>query len=232
MSAVETRKLTALERRIGYSFNDKALALLALTHASYGDGRRKREDNERLEFLGDRVLGLMTAHKLFEMTPGNEGTLARKLNALVRKETCAAIAVEIGLGEALMMSPSEERQGGRDKPSILGDSCEALIAALYIDGGMSAAWAFYNEFWVDEIEKVTQKSMKDPKTELQERASASGGGIPIYTVLERSGPDHRPLFVIEVSCEAIGSAQGTGKSKKTAERYAARHLLENWPLTL
>ena len=107
---------------------------------------------------------------------------------------------------------------------------EALIAALYLDGGLTAAWAFYDEFWEYEIQKVTQKSMKDPKTELQERSSAFGGGTPEYAVLERSGPDHRPMFVIEVSCENIGSAQGTGKSKKMAERYAAHHLLENWPV--
>lgn len=229
MSAVETRRLSRLEKRIGYEFKDKELALQSLTHSSYGDGRRVHKDNERLEFLGDRILGLMTAHRLYELTTGKEGAMARKLNALVRKETCAAIAREIDLGDAIMLSPSEERQGGRDKNSILGNSCEALIAALYLDGGLTAAWSFYDEFWQDEIQKVTQKSMKDPKTELQERASAAGGGTPEYVVLERSGPDHRPMFVIEVSCENIGTAQGTGKSKKMAERYAARHLLENWP---
>jgi len=230
MSAVELRRLVRLEQRLGYEFTDKKLALTALTHSSYGDGRRKHVDNERLEFLGDRVLGLMTANRLYDVTTGNEGNMARKLNALVRKETCAAIAREIDLGEAIMMSPSEERQGGRDKTSILGDCCEALIAALYLDGGMVAALAFYDEFWDEEIQKVTQRSMKDPKTELQERVSAVGGGLPIYSVIERSGPDHRPMFVIDVTCEKVGSARGTGKSKKMAERYAALHLLENWPL--
>jgi len=230
MSAVELRRLVRLEQRLGYEFTDKKLALTALTHSSYGDGRRKHVDNERLEFLGDRVLGLMTANRLYDVTTGNEGNMARKLNALVRKETCAAIAREIDLGEAIMMSPSEERQGGRDKTSILGDCCEALIAALYLDGGMVAALAFYDEFWDEEIQKVTQRSMKDPKTELQERVSAVGGGLPLYSVIERSGPDHRPMFVIDVTCEKVGSARGTGKSKKMAERYAALHLLENWPL--
>ncbi len=232
MSGVETRQLLRLEERIGYSFKDKSLALQALTHSSYGDGRRKNADNERLEFLGDRVLGLMTAHCLFALTPEREGAMARKLNALVRKETCAAIAREIDLGEAMMMSPSEVRQGGRDKASILGDACEALIAALYIDGGLEAALAFYHTFWDDKIQAVTQKSMKDPKTALQEKVSSVGGGMPDYVVIERSGPDHRPMFVVEVTCEKIGSAKGTGKSKKIAERFAARHLLENWPDTL
>lgn len=230
-STVATRRLKALEERIDYVFKDQLLALRALTHSSFGDGRRQTLDNERLEFLGDRVLGLMVAKRLYDVKAGNEGEMARKLNALVRKETCASVARRVGLGEALMISPSEERQGGRDKTSILGDACESLIAALYLDGGIEATWTFFDAFWSDEVKKITSKSMKDPKTELQERAAAVGGGIPEYHVLKRSGPDHRPMFVIEVRVENIGDAQGTGKSKKDAERYAARHLLENWPLT-
>lgn len=219
-----------LEQNLGYSFKNKDLALRALTHSSYGDGRRKTAgDYERLEFLGDRVLGLLTAERLFVLVDGAEGDMARRLNALVRKETCAKIARKVCLGDALQMSPSEERQGGREKTSILGDACEALLAALYLDGGMAAVNDFYERYWDEEVQRVTQTSAKDSKTELQERASAQGGGQPVYTVLERSGPDHRPLFVIEVSVDNIGSAQGTGKSKKDAERYAAKHLLESWP---
>ncbi len=229
MTEIPLRRLTDLETRINYVFKDKTLAITALTHSSYGDGRRKRKDNERLEFLGDRVLGLMTAKRIYDLIPDDEGALARRLNALVRKETCARIALKIGLGDALLMSTAEDKQGGRDKTSILGDACESLLAALYLDGGLDATWAFFDEFWASEIEKVATISAKDPKTELQERASSSGGGVPVYHVIDRSGPDHRPLFVIEVAVEGIGKAQGTGKSKKDAERYAATHLIENWP---
>lgn len=218
-----------LEKSIGYVFKDKELAMRALTHSSYGDGRRKTPDYERLEFLGDRVLGLMTAEKLFFLSGEQEGALARRLNALVRKETCARIARRLGIGEALLISPSEEKQGGREKTSILGDACESILGAIYLDGGFPAAQDFFNTHWKEDIDAVTNKSMKDPKTALQEKASVTTKALPVYRVLERSGPDHKPLFVIEVEVEGVGSAKGTGKSKKDAERYAAIHLLENWP---
>ncbi len=227
--SVEYRRLEVLETRMGYKFQDKALGQRALTHSSFGDGRRAIENNERLEFLGDRVLGLLTAEKLFILSPSDEGAMARRLNALVRKETCARIARKLGLGDALQISPSEEKQGGREKVSILGDACEALLAAIYLDGGFEAAKLFFEAHWVDEIDAVTKGSMKDPKTSLQEKAVMAAGAQPVYAVIERSGPDHRPLFVVEVNVENIGSAKGSGKSKKDAERYAALHLLENWP---
>jgi len=225
------KHLARLESKIDYVFTDKKLAVIALTHSSYGDGRRSKVDNERLEFLGDRVLGLLTAELLYDVLKGDEGQMARKLNALVRKETCARIARRINLGDALMMSPSEVKQGGRDKTSILGDACEALLAALYLDGGYPAAQTFYNEFWAGEVDIATAVNTKDPKTVLQENAAAAKYGTPTYTVMERSGPDHRPLFVVEVSIEGLGQAQGTGKSKKDAERYAAMHLLESWSVS-
>ena len=221
-------RILILEKKIGYEFKDKHLALLSLTHASYGDGRVKVSDNERLEFLGDRVLGLLTAERLYFMNLGNEGGMARRLNALVRKDACAEVARKIDLGKALLISPSEVKTGGRDKASILGDACEALLAAIYLDGGYDAARAFYDQFWQDQIERVIAISAKDPKTTLQEDASAAGYGVPIYTVLERSGPDHNPKFTIEVVVEGIGKAEGIGKSKKEAERAAAIQILENW----
>jgi len=163
------------------------------------------------------------------LSSAQEGALARRLNALVRKETCARIARRLGIGEALLISPSEEKQGGRDKTSILGDACESILGAIYLDGGFPAAQDFFDTHWKDDIDAVTDKSMKDPKTALQEKASITNKTLPVYTVLERSGPDHKPLFVIKVDVEGVGSAKGTGKSKKDAERYAAIHLLENWP---
>jgi len=222
-------RLLKLETRLGYTFNDPDLLIRAMTHSSYGDGQRKTPDNERLEFLGDRVLGLLTAVALYDHSTEAEGTLARRLNALVRKETCAKVARQIGLGDALLISSAEDRQGGREKTSILGDACEALIAAIYLDGGYEDVKSFYDRFWLPLLAEVVKKSAKDPKTELQERAMASAQGLPKYEILERSGPDHRPLFVIEVSVAGIGSATGTGKSKRDAERFAATHLLESWP---
>ena len=221
-------RLKALEAKIDYGFKDIELLVRAVTHSSYGDGRRVTADNERLEFLGDRVLGLMTAAALYHYSSEAEGTLARRLNALVRKEACAQVAREISLGDALLISSAEDRQGGREKTSILGDSCEALIAAIYLDGGYSEAKKFYDTFWGPLLEDVVKRSAKDPKTELQERAMAVGQNLPKYEIVERTGPDHRPLFVIEVSVDGIGSARGTGKSKRDAERFAALHLLEGW----
>jgi len=223
------KRLSGLEDAIQISFQNKLLIEKALTHPSYGDGRSKKPNYERLEFLGDRVLGLLTAELLFTREEGDEGSMARRLNALVRKEACARVARKIDLGAYLLMSPSEVRQGGRDKTSILGDACESLLAAIYLDGGMEAAGKFYDKFWREELEAVFKKSNKDPKTELQEKASACRYGSPTYTVMERSGPDHRPLFVIEVDVPGLGAAKGTGKSKKDAERFAAQNLLENWP---
>jgi len=231
MSAVSNGRyprLSVLEERIDYKFKDTELVIRAMTHSSYGDGQRITADNERLEFLGDRVLGLMTAAALYEYSSESEGTLARRLNALVRKEACAKVAREIGLGDALLLSSAEDRQGGREKTSILGDACEALLAAIYLDSGYDEAKRFYDRYWRPLLEDVVKKSAKDPKTELQERAMAAQHGLPAYEIVERSGPDHRPLFVVEVTVTGVGSAKGSGKSKRDAERFAATHLLETW----
>ena len=181
--SVKYRKLGMIEKRIGFEFKNKDLGLQALTHSSYGDGRRDYDDNERLEFLGDRVLGLLTAERLFIFNSDDEGTMARRLNGLVRKETCARVARDIGLGDALEISPSEEKQGGREKVSILGDACEALLAAIYLDAGLEAAKVFFDKHWEHEIEAVSAASMKDPKTTLQEKAASQGGQQPVYSII-------------------------------------------------
>jgi len=219
------KRLAVLEARIGYEFSDKDLALRALTHSSFGDGRRELPNNERLEFLGDRVLGFLTAEKLFLKDLGGEGMMARRLNALVRKETCARVANRIDLGRALLISPAEEKQGGREKPSILGDACEALIAAIYLDGGFDPARIFFETFWKKELANIDGSDAKDPKTQLQEQVSILYKAVPVYEITERSGPDHRPHFVITVSVKGAGSALGEGASKKDAERAAASALL-------
>lgn len=231
MSSLEAqryKRVEKLETRLDYRFVDRTLAMRALRHSSYGDGLDSGSNNERLEFLGDRVLGLMTARALFDYSSEPEGTLARRLNALVRKEMCATIARKIGLGDCLLMSASEEKQGGREKTSILGDACEALIAALYLDGGMETVQSFYDRYWGPELKIVVSKSAKDAKTTLQEMAMAHGRGLPQYEVTDRSGPDHDPVFVIDVSVTGAGTATGTGKSKRDAERLAAQSLINIW----
>lgn len=228
----EPKEFAKLEARIGYVFADRDLLATALTHSSYGDGRRKEPDNERLEFLGDRVLGLLTAEMLYEESGASEGGMARKLNALVRKETCADIARDLNISAALLMSKSEEKQKGRDKTSILGDACESLMAAIYLDGGLEAARQFYRTHWHDRITKILQRSDKDPKTALQEKVSAAKIDPPVYELLSRSGPDHRPKFVVSVTVTGKRSGVGEGSSKKTAERMAASDLLKNWNVPL
>lgn len=228
LEAQRYKRVETLEKRLDYRFSDRALAMRALQHSSYGDGLKAGANNERLEFLGDRVLGLMTAKALFDYSSEPEGTLARRLNALVRKEMCAKIARKIGLGDCLLMSPSEEKQGGRTKTSILGDACEALIAALYLDGGMETVQSFYDTYWQPELDIVVSKSAKDAKTQLQEKAMAHGRGLPVYRVTDRSGPDHNPVFEITVVVDGVGSAVGTGHSKRNAERIAAQMLIDIW----
>ena len=223
-----SRKLDLLQERIGYKFNDFELLQRALTHGSYGDGRRRVENYQRLEFLGDRVLGLFTAEILYEKSDEDEGGLARKLNALVRKETCASISAELGLGELVRMSKATEKQAGREKVSILADIAESLLGAIYLDGGIEAAHAFYKKFWYGRMLQVLNQSMKDPKTELQEKAAASRLPAPVYTVTGQSGPDHRPSFIVQVSVTGKGTGEGQGANKKDAERKAAQNLLSRW----
>jgi len=215
-----------LERRIGWRFQDRTLLERALTHSSYGDGAGDRKDNERLEFLGDRVLNLLAAERVFAMfETADEGALARRLNALVRKETCARAARAAELGPALRLSKSETQSGGRDKDSILGDACEALIGALYLDGGFGAARGFFDRYWDAELERVGD-TKADPKTALQEWALARGLEVPRYEVVDRSGPDHAPKFKVEVSLPGVKPERGKGGSKQEAERAAARALLK------
>jgi ribonuclease-3 len=217
-------RVSELEDRIGYAFQDRELALRALTHASYGDGRRKVANYERLEFLGDRVLGFLVAERLFREFSDDEGALARRLNALVRKEACARAAVRAGLGDALRLSKSAAGGRGRENVSILGDACEALLAAIYLDGGIEPAHAFFERFWADEF-AFAAKGARDPKTRLQEWALARFGANPTYRTLKRSGPDHRPVFAVEVVVGDLKPERGEGGSKRAAEESAAKAML-------
>ena len=217
--------MRALEQQLDYAFKNEGLLVEAMTHASAETRAAGYADNERLEFLGDRVLGLLTADALVKAFPdATEGDLAPRLNALVRRETLAEIASEIGIGACLILAPGEEQSGGREKPALLADACEALIAALYRDGGMRAAKRFFEAHWTSRLHE-TKAVPRDPKTRLQEWAQGAGLGTPIYSPVSRTGPDHAPVFTIEVNVKDRKSRRGKGKSKREAEQAAAEAML-------
>nr|WP_254899072.1 ribonuclease III [Thalassococcus arenae] len=216
--------LAAFEARLGHHFAQPDLLRRALTHGSMsGPGR---EDNQRLEFLGDRVLGLVMAQALLEADPdAAEGLLAPRFNALVRKETCAEIAQQIDLGSVLKLGRSEQRSGGRRKLALLGDAMEAVIAAVYVDAGFAVAQALVLRLWGDRVHRV-EADARDAKTTLQEWAQARGLPPPSYVEKARSGPDHAPVFTIEARLQTGETAQAQAGSKRQAEQDAAKALLD------
>ena len=210
-----------LEARLGHRFADEGLLRRALTHPS-----AEGSNYQRFEFLGDRVLGLAIAKWLLEAFPqADEGELAVRYNALVRKEACAEVAERLGLGRHIVMGGGEEKAGGRRKAAILADACEAVIAALYFDGGLAAAERFIRAEWAPLIEK-SSVAPQDAKTTLQEWAQGSGKPVPKYTLDERTGPDHAPEFTVSVQVEGQAALQARGSSKRQAEQAAARAMLE------
>lgn len=218
--------LSGLEARIGYNFADTALLEQALTHSSaISPARRTERSYQRLEFLGDRVLGLVVADLLHRRFPtANEGELSRTLNTLVRKETCAIVARELELGRHLHLGDSEARTGGAEKDAILADVCEAVIGAIYVDGGFQAAFAFVKTFFGKLIEpSIAQRA--DAKTALQEWAQARGLEPPVYEEVERTGPDHAPQFRVAAVLSGFEPASAIGRSKKIAEHQAAEQFL-------
>lgn len=217
-------RLDELEQRIGHAFADKALLREALTHGSALDGKKGRS-YDRLEFLGDRVLGLIVAERLLhEHKSIEEGELAPRYNALVNKHACARAARAADLGDAVILSASEEASGGRRKEAILADICESVIAALYLDSGIDAARAFVERFWGDAFDEV-RRAPRDAKSALQEWAAARKKGLK-YHVLEQSGPEHAPHFVVEARIEGFEPVRGEGGSKRDAQRAAAAALLK------
>jgi ribonuclease III len=216
----------ALQERLGWRFADDGLLEEALTHASVGDGAKATVDNERLEFLGDRVLGLVVAERLITDAPAaSEGELAPRLNLLVSRATCAEVGRRVGLGPALRLSPAETRTGGRDKESILAGACEALLAAIYREGGLDAARQVISTLWANDFSGVNTPRAKDVKTRLQEWAQGRGRPLPAYMVIARSGPQHAPKFTVEVSVQGVAPATGQGTSRQMAEKAAAEALL-------
>ena len=211
--------------QLGHSFADPAILDEALTHASADRRRERTRDNERLEFLGDRVLGLVIAdHLLRRYAAADAGALARQFNTLVRRESLAEVAARIGLGDHLRLSKSERGSGGDRKPAILADACEAVIGALYVDGGLEAAAGFIHRFW-DVMAEGVARAPKDAKTALQEYTQARGLDGPVYSVVEEAGPPHDALFTIEVRVGGTPSAAGSGRSKRAAEQAAAEVML-------
>jgi ribonuclease-3 len=218
----------ALEARLDYVFADRGLLESALTHASVSDGANKNiRHNERLEFLGDRVLGLLAAEALVRQDPEwREGELTRRQAALVSGKTCAQVARGIGLSGALRLSGSTSSQGGRDNDRILGDAMEALMAAVYLDGGLEAARDVFNLAWASALTSATGETGKEPKTALQEWAMAQALPLPIYEVTSKVGPAHAPIFTVEARVEGYAPVRATGASLREAEKAAARQLLE------
>jgi ribonuclease-3 len=217
----------ALEDRIAYRFKDADLLDCALTHISALTGGRNRTGSyQRLEFLGDHVLGLVVSDMLFRTFPkANEGELSRRLADLVRKETCADMARKIELGAAIRLGSSEAGSGGRSRDAILADVCEALIGAVFLDGGYPAAAALVEKLW-DERMRTPSRPLRDPKTALQEWAQGRGLPTPTYREIGRTGPQHSPEFRIAVELPKLAPAEGTGYSKRAAEQAAAEALLQ------
>ena len=215
--------LTAFAQRLGHPYRDPELLVRALTHASISSSTR--QSNERLEFLGDRVLALTMAQALFMGDRGAaEGQLAPRFNALVRQETCADVAREIGLGDVLKLGRSETMSGGRRKEALLGDAMEALIASIFLDAGFETAQQVVLRLWGARIANVDLDA-RDAKTALQEWAQARGYTTPTYTELNRDGPDHQPNFTVEVRLQNNEVAERRAGTKRQAEQSAAKALL-------
>lgn len=218
-------KYAELETALGCKFRDQDLLVRALTHGSVRQSVNKRIDNERLEFLGDRVLGLVVAEHLHKSLPDvREGDLARRFNALVCGDTCAEVGKEIDLGRFLILSSSEADNGGREKETILADAVEAILGAVFIDRDFDAAKRVVHAIWGERLDEITTTKV-DPKSALQEWAQSQSLRLPRYTEISRTGPDHNPCFVAEVSVEGIEPQQGEGSSKRSAQQEAARALL-------
>lgn len=218
------RNLKALENELGYTFQNPALLDRALTHSSYANEREALGDNERLEFLGDSVLGFITAEYLFSEHKGvPEGELTRLRAYAVCEKSLDVYAREIGLGDYLLLGKGEERTGGRERASVLSDAFEAVIAAIYLDGGMKAAKKFVLRFVHPYVE--AKPVFKDYKTMLQEVTQKNPGETLEYVLVSESGPDHDKHFEVEVHLNSNVIGRGSGPSKKKAEQDAAREAL-------
>jgi ribonuclease-3 len=211
-----------LEDILGYTFQNEHYLERALTHSSTNDDY----NYQRLEFLGDRVLGLVIAHALFEEFRGeNEGGLAKRHTALVQGSTLAVIAQAHKLGDFVILSDSERDSGGQMNENILADVVEALLGAIYLDGGYEAVHEVVMRLWGDNI-RTLDTPPQDPKTELQEWVQARGLDLPVYEIVDKSGPDHAPVFIIRVHVTGQDFVDAKGTSRRQAEKTAARKMLK------
>jgi ribonuclease-3 len=221
----KTKGRKELEERIGHGFAEKSLLDSALTHISALSGKSRAASYQRLEFLGDHVLGLVVSDMLFRAFPkADEGELSRRLADLVRRETCADVARSLDLGAAIKLGASEANAGGRRRLAILADVCEALIGAVFIDGGYPAAAAMIERLWSERM-RTPARPLRDAKTVLQEWAQGRGLPTPSYREVERTGPHHDPEFRVAVVLPDLEPAEGVGRSKRAAEQAAAAAML-------
>ena len=219
--------METIEKKLGYDFKNRGLLINALTHSSYANENRGRscESNERLEFLGDSVLGLVVADALYRRFPElPEGRMTRMRAQLVCEESLHHVASELGLGEYMRLGRGEEHTGGRNRTSILADAVEAVIAAMYLDGGMLVASAFIERYILSALD-AGHISFGDCKTELQELVQRKSGSVLTYELLGESGPDHDKTFTSQVSINGRPIGSGSGRTKKEAEQAAARAAL-------
>ena len=217
--------VVAVERQIDHKFKNPAVLISALTHPTAVRGDRPGEDYQRLEFLGDRVLGVAVADMLLEAFPdADEGELSRRFADLVRKETCADIAAALKLGAAMITGGGKQQNAALRTRNVLGDLCESVIAAIYLDGGFEAAQRFVETNWRERM-MTRPSSRHNAKTELQEWAQSKGYSPPTYSVVGKSGPDHEPSFVIEAKVDGLDPEIGEGASRRKAEQAAAARVL-------
>ena len=223
MTSFTPARLDEISQTLGYRFGNEALLTEALTH---GSTQKHKGDYQRLEFLGDRVLGLVIADFLFRTHPQDaEGHLTHVLSSLVRSEACADAGDTIGLSDLVIIGAGERAKGMNLNRTLLGDAMEALVAAIYLDGGLEQARAFVLRCWDAQL-KAPKVAVKDPKTFLQEWALARALPIPTYKVVSREGPEHEPVFVVAVEVKDRAAAQGSARSKRAAEMEAAEQFLK------
>jgi ribonuclease-3 len=221
-----------LVRRLGHDFRDSRLLDRALTHSSVGEGvapqtSKAPRDNERMEFLGDRVLGLLVAERLHNDFPeADEGQLSSRLHTLVDKHACGRVGALLGIGDAVRLSPGETKSGGRRKEGVIADAVEAVLAAVYLDGGLDAARKTFELAWAEELARPPERSLSNPKSALQEWAQGQGKPLPTYEIVGRTGSDHAPTFSVQVVVEGLEPLTAVGRSRQDAEKAAATAMLK------
>jgi ribonuclease-3 len=232
MTNSRAEAVAALVDRLGHAFSDPALLERALTHSSVGEGAdkaagRPARHNERLEFLGDRVLGLLVAERLHRDFPeADEGELSSRLHALVDKHACGRVGERMGVGAAMRLSPGETRTGGRRKEGVVADAMEALLAAVYLDADIEAVRAVFDRAWAEELATPAPRALNNPKSALQEWSQGAGRPLPVYRVIGQTGSDHAPTFTVEVSIPGVEPLTAQGRSRQDAEKAAATALLK------